>query len=120
MNWFGFPFTTFCLPRRFMKRGGAINQKENQLNTPVGRVTFTTSRELEFFTETELTTPVGYRKDLWPLVMVKELIDNAVDACETAATGAIKLGVQLDKDSLTVSDNGPGISHKVVKGVLDY
>jgi DNA topoisomerase VI subunit B len=86
----------------------------------VARVPFTTSRELEFFTEPELTTQIGYRPTLWPLVLIKELIDNAIDACETAATKSIEIGVRLDKDSITVSDNGPGITGKIVKGVLDY
>jgi hypothetical protein len=84
------------------------------------RVAFTTSRALEFFTESELTTQIGYRKELWPLVLTKELIDNAIDACETAATEQIEIGVQLDRDSITVSDNGPGIPRKVIKGVIDY
>jgi Histidine kinase-, DNA gyrase B-, and HSP90-like ATPase len=83
------------------------------------RVAFTTSRALEFFTESELTTQIGYRKELWSLVLIKELIDNAIDACETAATKAIEIGVELDKDSIAVSDNGPGIAHKIIKGVLD-
>jgi DNA topoisomerase VI subunit B len=86
----------------------------------VARVAFTTSRELEFFTESELTTQIGYRKGLWPLVLIKELIDNAIDACETAGTGAIEVGVQLDKDYIIVSDNGPGITSKIIKGALDY
>jgi DNA topoisomerase VI subunit B len=84
------------------------------------RVAFKTDRALEFFSEPELTTQIGYRRGLWPLVLTKELIDNAVDACETAATGPIEIGVQLDKDSITVSDNGPGITRKIIKGVLDY
>jgi DNA topoisomerase VI subunit B len=85
-----------------------------------GRVAFTTSRALEFFTESELTTQIGYRKELWPLVLIKELIDNAIDACETSTTKAIEIGVELDKDWVAVSDNGPGIAHKIIKGVLDY
>jgi DNA topoisomerase VI subunit B len=84
------------------------------------RVAFTTSRALEFFSESELTTQIGYCKELWPLVLVKELIDNSIDACETSATKAIQIGVELDKDSMTVSDNGPGIAYKIVKAVLDY
>ena len=84
------------------------------------RVAFKTDRVLEFFSESELTTQIGYRKGLWPLVLTKELIDNAIDACETAATRSIEIGVQLDKDSITVSDNGPGITGKILKGVLDY
>jgi hypothetical protein len=84
------------------------------------RKAFKTDRTLEFFSESELTTQIGYRKGLWPLVTVKELIDNAIDACETAGTPAIEIGVQLDNDSVTITDNGPGIPDKVVKGVLDY
>jgi DNA topoisomerase VI subunit B len=86
----------------------------------IARVPFTTSRELEFFTESELTTQIGYRKGLWPLVVAKELIDNAIDACETAGTGAIEIVVQLDKDSISASDNGPGLRGKIIKGVVDY
>jgi DNA topoisomerase VI subunit B len=84
------------------------------------RKAFTTSRELEFFTESELTTQIGYHKGLWPLMLVKELIDNAIDACETAGTKAIEIGVKLEKNLITVNDNGPGLSGKIIKGVLDY
>jgi len=98
-------------PTVLSKTGAASN---------VARVDFTTSRELEFFTESELTTQIGYRRTLWPLVLIEELIDNAIDACETAGTGAIEIVVQLDKDSIRVSDNGPGLSGKIIKGVLDY
>jgi DNA topoisomerase VI subunit B len=84
------------------------------------RFAFTTSRALEFFTESELTTQIGYRKGLWPLVVIKELIDNSIDACETSATKSIEIGVQLNEDTFYVWDNGPGITSKIVKGVLDY
>jgi DNA topoisomerase VI subunit B len=94
--------------------------KTGAKSSSVARVAFTTSRELEFFTESELTTQIGYRRALWPLMLCKELIDNAIDACETARTGAIEVQVRLDTDSITVSDNGPGITGKIVKGVLDY
>jgi DNA topoisomerase VI subunit B len=85
-----------------------------------GRVAFTTSRALEFFSESELTTQIGYRRDLWPLVLIKELFDNGIDNCEKAAMCAIEIGVELEKDSITVSDNGSGIAHKIIKGVLNY
>src|SRR5215471_10987185 len=96
------------------------SKRDQALVSNVARVAFTTSRELEFFTESELTTQIGYCKGLWPLVLTKELIDNAIDACETAGTGAIEIVVQLDKDWISVSDNGPGLSGKIIKGVLDY
>ncbi len=48
------------------------------------RTAFTTSRMLEFFSEKELAMRLGYERRWWPTVLVKELIDNALDACETA------------------------------------
>ena len=83
------------------------------------RVAFTTSRELEFFTESELTTQIGHRPGLWPLVLSKELIDNAIDDCEQGQK-PIEIGIELDKDSIAITDNGSGITGKIIKGVLDY
>lgn len=48
------------------------------------RTAFRTSRSMDFFTESELTRQIGYPQNLWPLVLLKELIDNALDACESA------------------------------------
>ena len=48
------------------------------------RQTFTLSRALEFFSERELITQIGYDRNWWPIALTKELIDNALDACETA------------------------------------
>jgi hypothetical protein len=48
------------------------------------REVFTISRELEYFSEAELTTQTGYgREAWWPRVIVKETIDNALDTSET-------------------------------------
>ena len=54
--------------------------------TPLKRTTFTTSRMGDFFSEKELTAQTGHEREDWPLVIVKELIDNALDACEDAGT----------------------------------
>lgn len=84
------------------------------------RQTFTISRQLEYFSESELTTQTGYDKDLWwPQVVVKELIDNALDACEQAELSPA-ITIELTKDSVEVSDNGLGIPSPVVKRLLDY
>ena len=77
------------------------------------REAFITDRLMEFFTEPELTTQIGYPKKLWPLVMVKELIDNAIDACETATTGAIEISIELKDDAIIVSDNGPVVAGRI-------
>jgi DNA topoisomerase VI subunit B len=44
---------------------------------------------------------------MWPAVIVKELIDNALAACETVGVSPI-ITIQLDANALTVSDNGAG------------
>ena len=41
------------------------------------RTMFETSRVLEYFTERELSYQTGHNKSDWPLVIFKELIDNA-------------------------------------------
>ena len=46
------------------------------------RKTFVTSRAMDFFSEKELVTQTGHSVDEWPLVFLKETIDNALDACE--------------------------------------
>ena len=33
--------------------------------------------------EAGLTTQIGHGSELWPIVVAKELIDNALDACES-------------------------------------
>ncbi len=88
----------------------------NELN----RTAFTTERALEFLSESELTTQIGYGRKLWPLVLVKELVDNSLDACESANIPAIEISVELESDSFTVTDNGLGIKPEIIEGALDY
>jgi DNA topoisomerase VI subunit B len=83
------------------------------------RETFTTSRLLDFFSEDELAKQTGHQPDDWPLVVVKELIDNGLDACEETGV-APRIEATLGEDHITVSDNGPGIPPEVVAGILDY
>jgi DNA topoisomerase VI subunit B len=90
--------------------------------TPAGkldRTTFRTSRLLDFFSEKELTAQIGHAKADWPLVVVKELIDNALDAAEDHGT-APEITVKVDKVGITVLDHGPGIPPDTVAGVLDF
>jgi DNA topoisomerase VI subunit B len=84
------------------------------------RQVFTTSRELEYFSESELVTQTGYqRQDWWPGVLTKELVDNALDASEQSGR-VPEIHVHFTSDGLTVTDNGPGISPDVVERLLDY
>ena len=90
------------------------------LQKTLKRQTFTVSRELEYFSEAELTTQTGYaRERWWPDVVAKELVDNALDASEQGGT-APEIAVDLERHRLEVRDNGPGIQPAVVKRILDY
>jgi DNA topoisomerase VI subunit B len=84
----------------------------------LNRTTLETSRLLDYFTEKELTAQIGHPKRDWPLCVLKELLDNAIDACEDAGV-APNITVKVDGD-ITVADNGPGIPPEVVAGITDY
>ena len=92
-----------------------------QPNAPqvLNRAVFVTSRELEYFTEKELTLQTGHEPELWPEVVLKELVDNGLDACESAGLPP-EINVSLAADAITVTDNGPGLPSAVVESVLDY
>ena len=81
--------------------------------------TFVTSRESEFCSEKELTTAMGIAKNDWPLAAAKELIDNALDACEETGVPP-EIRVTLDKTGICVSDNGPGIPAETIQGMIDF
>jgi DNA topoisomerase VI subunit B len=84
------------------------------------RIAFTQSRESEYFDESELTRQTGHPKDSWsPGVVVKELVDNGLDACEQAGVSPL-IQIRIADDFLEVSDNGHGIAPDVVGRVVDY
>jgi hypothetical protein len=83
------------------------------------RVTFKTSREMDFFSEKELVTQTSHDRAEWPLVIVKELLDNALDACEEADIAPV-LGVTADASGITVTDNGPGLPEATLRAALDF
>jgi DNA-binding transcriptional regulator YdaS (Cro superfamily) len=85
------------------------------------RVPFTVSRLMEFCTHRELVNQTGHQASDWPLVVLKELTDNALDACEEAEIApVIEITVVNGGDSITIADNGSGIPAKTIDGVLDY
>ncbi|RPJ19272.1 MAG: hypothetical protein EHM35_20860, partial [Planctomycetaceae bacterium] len=48
------------------------------------REMFETSRLLEYFSANELSMQLGADPHRWGLLLLKELLDNALDACEAA------------------------------------
>jgi DNA topoisomerase VI subunit B len=85
------------------------------------RVAFKTSRFLDFVGERELTAQIGHAAREWPLVILKELTDNALDSCEEATTApAITIDVSSAKGTIAITDNGPGIAGRTIADILDY
>jgi DNA topoisomerase VI subunit B len=94
-----------------MRAGGvAITQPA------LDRLIFTTSRLAEFCSEKELINQTGHDSDDWPLVILKELVNNALDACEEGGTAPV-IEITVTEDGI---DNGPGIARETVADILDY
>ena len=83
------------------------------------RETFELSRAMEFFSERELTAQIGHDRCNWPVALLKELLDNALDACESANIPP-DITVELQDDVLIVADNGPGLPLATLEKSLDY
>jgi DNA topoisomerase VI subunit B len=83
------------------------------------RQTFRTSRLLDFTNTRELEAQTGHESAKWPCVVPKELVDNALDACEEAGIAPV-ISVVVDERGITVTDNGPGIPDGTVRGVLEF
>ncbi len=61
----------------------------------------------------------GSRVEDWPLVVINELIDNALDACEEADV-APEITVMADAAGIAVIDNGPGLPESMIELALEY
>ena len=84
---------------------------------------FSTPRSHEFFTENSLISATGRSPEEFGDVVIKELLDNALDAAEDAGVQpAIAAGVATTGGTqvVTVADNGPGIPPDVVPRILDF
>jgi DNA topoisomerase VI subunit B len=85
------------------------------------RVAFRVSRLMEFCTQRELQNQTGHAVYDWPLVVLKELMDNALDACEEAEVApVISVGVDVSAGLITIEDNAGGIEAGTIKSILDY
>jgi Histidine kinase-, DNA gyrase B-, and HSP90-like ATPase len=103
----------------------------------IERVAFTTSRLMEFCTEKELVAQTGHEAHKWPLVVVKELVDNGIDAWEEAEVApVIKVTISTGRKfksrrsrsrsrpakptRIVIEDNGPGLPTETISGIIDY
>ena len=84
------------------------------------RKTFTVSRLAEFVSESELVKQIGHPVADWPLVILKELVDNALDEAEEAGVPPV-IEISVDEDFITVHDgSGRGIPAETVEKLIDY
>jgi DNA topoisomerase VI subunit B len=83
------------------------------------RTTFKTSRLAEFCSEKEVVNQTGHDAEDWPLVVLKEVVDNALDACEEAGIPPV-INIEVADDAIIIADNGPGLPPETVEGLLDY
>ena len=98
-----------------VKTGVPRRKKKQALSPRLNRTTFTTSR----FSEKELVTQTGHGIEEWPLVFLKEIIDNGLDACEEADIAPV-IDVTADATGIAVKDNGPGLPEATLKSALDF
>src|SRR5215472_10104855 len=85
------------------------------------RIAFRTSRVIDFVGQRELTAQIGHAVEEWPLVIAKELTDNALDAAEEAGIAPeISIEVSTAGGKIVIADNGPGLPFETLDGVVDY
>src|SRR4051812_28915694 len=93
--------------------------------TKLKRTTFKTSRAAQYVEARALTAMTGQGVHRFADVVAKELVDNALDACETVGVAPeIALGVEGEEYSgdvtITVRDNGGGIPENTVHDALNF
>lgn len=95
----------------------------NAITTVLQRTVFETSRAEEYFSVRELQAQTGQPVERFAAVALKELADNALDACETVSVPpSITLGVAEDDGRLhlTVGDNGAGLAPETVRRIRNF
>ena len=90
-----------------------------QARSILHRETFRTSRLLDFCSERELVKQIGHGTDQWPLVIQKELTDNALDVAEEAGIAPV-ISIDVTDNEIIIGDTGPGIPSETVAAILDF
>jgi DNA topoisomerase VI subunit B len=92
-------------------------------NGKIQKIAFDTPLSVDYFYPNKLQTHTGRPVHDFPAVILKELCDNAIDACEAAGVApeiGIRVGYSGDKLHVSVNDNGAGIPSDLVARVIDY
>jgi hypothetical protein len=101
------------------KSSRVVRKVEAKLPPKLTRVPFRVSRLMEFCSERELQNQTGHAVEDWPLVVLKEGVDNALDACEEAEIAPV-ITVSVEADKIIIQDNAGGIDAATIASILDY
>jgi hypothetical protein len=74
---------------------------------------------MEFCSVRELQNQTGHSIHDWPLVVGKEIMDNALDGAEEAEV-APDITVIVEPETITIQDNAGGIAAETIESILDY
>ena len=77
-----------------------------------------TSRQVEYFNTDGLRTLTGLDEKLWDFAILKELLDNALDAINEITNK--RVSVRYENDKLTIYDSGSGIPEQVLDTIFDF
>jgi DNA topoisomerase VI subunit B len=101
------------------KEGGATPRKSPKAEAKLTRVAFKVSRLMEFCTLRELQNQTGHSYYEWALVVLKELMDNSLDACEESEIAPV-ISIDVKDGSITIQDNAGGFDPATIESILDY
>lgn len=83
-----------------------------------------TQRNVEYFSRDGLRTLTGLDENLWELAIIKELLDNSLDALDRAFSEKRitekHVSLSTSKGRLVVSDNAGGIPEPVLDNVFNF
>lgn len=91
-------------------------------NNELVRILAKTPRAAEYFSTKELQAQTGQPANNFATVVLKELIDNALDESENIGMPEIEIDITETPDYyiISVRDNGTGFPEGAVAGVLDF
>lgn len=108
--------------------------RNKKLNTGKERI-LTKNRIMEYFTIDGLVKMTGIESDKFDIYILKELIDNALDACELTDKPP-NISIEINSDlflkgqeceyakegiiHIKVKDEGPGISKEILKEITNF
>jgi len=92
------------------------------LKNQLERIISKSPRAAEYFSVKELQAQTGQPVENFATVILKELLDNALDEAEKSGTPEIYIGVTETPEHyiITVQDNGRGFPEEAIDGIMNF